>query len=47
MGKASCDAKNPCALHHQWAAVRQAYLRMLRDATLADIVEHRAVLPCG
>ncbi|MBL7648029.1 MAG: Rrf2 family transcriptional regulator [Candidatus Hydrogenedentes bacterium] len=47
MGKETCDAANPCAVHFQWAAVRQAYLKMLKEATLADIVEHRAVLPVG
>jgi len=45
MGNGACDASAPCALHHQWAAVRDAYLKMLKDATLADIVEHRSDLP--
>ena len=47
MGKEACDATNPCALHHQWAAVRNAYLKMLKSSTLADLVEHRAELPVG
>ncbi len=47
MGKEACDAANPCALHDQWVGVRQGYLKMLKDATLADIVEHRATLPLG
>jgi len=42
MGKPSCDASNPCAVHSQWAEVRDAYLKMLKEATLADIVGHRA-----
>lgn len=45
MGKESCDAANPCALHHQWAAVRHAYLAMLKGSTLADVVERRTELP--
>lgn len=45
MGKPECDASNPCALHHQWVVVREAYLKMLKSATLADIVAHRAELP--
>jgi len=45
MGKANCDAAHPCALHDQWATIRNAYLKMLKEATLADIVEHRAELP--
>ncbi len=47
MGKAACDAANPCALHHQWAAVRQSYLKMLKGSSLADVVEHRTDLPVG
>ena len=47
MGRANCDATNPCALHHQWAAVREAYLQMLKGSTLADVVEHRTELPVG
>lgn len=45
MGKDACDATNPCALHHQWAAIRESYLRMLKQSTLADIVAHRTTLP--
>lgn len=45
MGKPACDAAHPCALHHQWAAVRQSYLNMLKSSTLADLVEQRTALP--
>jgi Rrf2 family transcriptional regulator, iron-sulfur cluster assembly transcription factor len=45
MGKTSCDAANPCAIHDQWASVRDGYLAMLKEASLADVVAHRVALP--
>ncbi len=44
MGKESCSASTPCALHHQWVAIRIAYLAMLKESTLADIAAHRFLL---
>lgn len=45
MGRPACDANNPCAVHHEWAAVRNAYLKMLKGSTLADVVDHEVALP--
>lgn len=42
LGKAACSATQPCAMHFQWVAIRNAYLAMLKDSTLADMVAHRA-----
>ena len=42
MGKASCSAVTPCAMHYKWVAIRNDYLAMLKESTLADIVAHRA-----
>ena len=47
MGKDACDASNPCVLHHQWAAVRNAYLTMLKSSTLADLVARGGAFPAG
>ena len=44
MGGGACSADNPCALHDKWGAVRDAYLTMLKDSTLADMVMHRDAL---
>lgn len=41
MGKASCSATSPCAMHDQWVAIRNGYLKMLKESTVADIVAHR------
>src|SRR5690606_22367424 len=45
MGRPACDANNPCAVHHEWAAVRNAYLKMLKGSTLANVVDHEVALP--
>lgn len=42
LGRGSCSSDDPCALHDQWASVRDAYLKMLTDSTLADLVTHQA-----
>jgi len=42
MGKASCSAVTPCAMHYKWEAIRNDYLAMLKESTLADIVAHHA-----
>lgn len=44
MGWESCSSDNPCALHDKWAGIRDAYLSMLKDSTLADMVAHRVHL---
>ena len=38
MGQKKCSEESPCALHAQWASVREAYFAMLKESTLADIV---------
>jgi Rrf2 family protein len=38
LGRPECSAAEPCALHDEWKKVRDAYLRLLRRTTLADLV---------
>jgi len=38
MGQAVCSDDVPCALHDRWAGVRDVYLRMLEESTVADVV---------
>lgn len=40
MGKKSCSSDSPCAMHDTWAAVRDAYLKMLKESTLANVAAH-------
>lgn len=41
LGRSSCSADNPCAMHDRWATVRDAYLDMLHTSTVADLVGRR------
>jgi Rrf2 family protein len=38
LGRPECSDINPCAIHNRWKAVRDAYLRMLRQTTIAELV---------
>jgi Rrf2 family protein len=38
LGRAECSDENPCAIHDRWKGVRTAYLRMLGQNTIADLV---------
>ncbi|RMD82827.1 MAG: Rrf2 family transcriptional regulator [Candidatus Dadabacteria bacterium] len=44
MGNAVCSDDRQCALHQRWAAVRDAYLGMLMECTLADVLARRREL---
>jgi Rrf2 family protein len=41
MGNESCSYDDPCELHFKWAGVRDAYMRMLAESTLNDIIAPR------
>lgn len=45
MGQAQCDPKAPCALHHQWEPLRDAYLRLLHETSLADLIARSPAKP--
>lgn len=38
LGNARCSDTHPCAMHSQWSKVREVYLNMLRNTSLADVV---------
>jgi Rrf2 family protein len=38
LGRPECSETDPCAIHNRWKAVRDAYLRMLRRTTIAELV---------
>ena len=44
MGNTVCSDDAPCALHERWAVVRDAYLNMLMESTLADVLVRRREL---
>ncbi len=38
LGRSECSEIDPCAIHHRWKAVRQAYLQMLERTSIAELV---------
>ncbi len=38
LGLPACSDAAPCALHKRWKAVRNSYLKMLQQTTLAELV---------
>lgn len=42
LGLPACSDTTPCAMHDRWKAVRSAYVQMLRQTTLAELVARDA-----
>jgi Rrf2 family protein len=38
LGRPECSEVDPCAIHHSWKTVRNAYLQMLERTTIAELV---------
>jgi Rrf2 family protein len=38
LGRGECSDEAPCAIHERWKKVRHAYLQMLRQTTIAELV---------
>jgi Rrf2 family protein len=38
LGQPTCSEELPCAIHHRWKKVRDAYLHLLQRTTIADLV---------
>lgn len=36
-GEKTCSDDHPCALHHRWGRVRDAYFSMLKNTSVADL----------
>ena len=49
LGFRVCGEQQPCAVHHRWGPLRDSYLAMLKETTIADIVrnleEHGEAMP--
>ena len=43
LGRGRCSDEAPCAVHHRWAKVRDAYLGFLRETTVADLAARTQV----
>jgi Rrf2 family protein len=38
LGLSACSDSAPCAMHERWKAVRNAYIQMLQQTSLAELV---------
>lgn len=38
LGRSACDADAPCAVHDQWATLREQYLRLLAETSIAEVL---------
>jgi Rrf2 family protein len=38
LGRDQCSDTNPCPIHDHWKSVKDAYLRLLTETTIADLV---------
>lgn len=38
LSRAECNPDSPCALHDRWKAIREPYLRFLRETPISDLV---------
>ena len=43
LGLSACSDAAPCAMHERWKEVRTAYVQMLRQTTLAELVARGGV----
>ena len=44
MGFPECSGNNPCAVHHQWGAIREAVRKMLISKSIARLSRERKAL---
>jgi Rrf2 family protein len=41
LGRPTCSEENPCPIHDHWKRVKEAYLKLLRETTVADLVKRQ------
>lgn len=37
LGRGNCTEHNPCAIHDRWKPVKESYLKILDETTIADL----------
>ena len=45
LGRPRCSDESPCVVHDQWDVLRRAYIDLLSNTTVADLVAARATSP--
>lgn len=43
LGRPQCSDAAPCAIHSRWGVVRDAYVKMLKETTIAELLTHGGV----
>ena len=41
LGRETCSEEDPCCIHTSWSVVKDGYLSLLRETTLADLVTRK------
>ena len=39
LGRPACDTEHPCAMHEEWAGVRDGFTRMITSTRVADLAQ--------
>jgi Rrf2 family protein len=43
LGRSICSEDDPCAVHNRWKIVKESYLGLLKETTIADLAERHDV----
>jgi Rrf2 family protein len=41
LGQAACSEDDPCPIHNDWKGVKEAYLKLLTETTIVDLVKRQ------
>jgi Rrf2 family iron-sulfur cluster assembly transcriptional regulator len=44
LGRSKCSDKTPCAVHHRWSAIREQYMKFLKQTTIDEVAENKVTL---
>ncbi|MBD3267589.1 Rrf2 family transcriptional regulator [bacterium] len=46
LGRPSCSEEHPCAVHTRWGHVREQYIALLQETTIADLITNHKLVEC-
>lgn len=44
LGRKTCTDDQPCAVHDHWKSIREQYLRLLKQTTVAHVAHHDLIM---
>jgi len=47
LGGSSCSETKPCAMHQRWGKVRDQYIQLLKETTIADLIQDGKSIPAA